>query len=237
MDINLAPHDIDALFGRTITERIFHFVRASILSGEIKPSQRIIEKDLADLFQVSHTPVREALKMLASDNLIVITSHKESYVKRISYRELMEIYQTMIAVDEMAFKLSFNRVPQQTVEEIGRYIQDLERVAKKETVGEYLDLNERMHLRIAELSENKYLYKTREQIYSQLAFYKPLRFFMFTQSSAIDKTMEEFRSLLMALGSRDKRKIKHINRGGWIKYLPSESRWNAYQSREGSPTA
>jgi len=89
-----------------------------------------------------------------------------------------------------------------------------------------------MHLRICELSGNEYLYKMREQIYFQLGIYKPLRFFLFTKSDAIKKTMEEFRFLLKVLRSRDKRKIKHINRGAWIKFLPSEAEWDEYQSGE-----
>jgi DNA-binding GntR family transcriptional regulator len=220
----------DDSFPRTLAERIYISIKDSILNGEIKNNQRIIEKEIASRFKVSHTPVREAIKRLASEGLIIINSHRESYVRKISYMELINIYYTMIAIDEMALKLAFNRAPDITIKEIEKYVNALKKVAKKEKVGEYLDLNERMHIRICELSSNDYLYHIRKTIYSQLGIYKPLRFFLFSRSDAIDKTMEEFKSLLRALKSRDKRKIKHINRGRWIQFLPSEAEWHEYES-------
>jgi DNA-binding GntR family transcriptional regulator len=196
-----------------------------ILKGVIKPNQKIIEKDLTALFEVSNTPVREAIKKLAWEGLITMSSHKEAVVKEISYKELMDIYYVMICNDEMGIRLLYKKNPDVLSEVITDYLNRMKKVAAKETVEDYLALNEEMHMKICELGENEFLCHVRHLINSQLGRYRPLRFFLFTRSDAIKKSLDEDTALLNAVKNKDKRKIERLTRGRWVEFLSSEEEW------------
>jgi DNA-binding GntR family transcriptional regulator len=82
-----------------------------------------------------------------------------------------------------------------------------------------------MHLEICKLCENEFLCDIRHLINAQLGRYRPLRFFLFTRSDAIKKSIEDDMALLSAVQSRDKRKIDRLTRGRWIEFLSSEEEW------------
>jgi len=210
---------------RTLADQIYQHLKESINSGKIKPNQRIIEKDLTSLFDVSNTPVREAIKRLAGEGLIIMSSHKEAVVKEISYKELMDIYYVMICNDEMGIKLMYEKDPDILIEVISDYLNKMKRVATKETVEDYLALNEEMHLKICELCGNEFLCHIRHLIHAQLGRYRPLRFFLFKRSDGIKRSIEDDTAILNAVKNRDKRKINRLSSGRWVKFLSSEEEW------------
>ena len=71
---------------------VYKKLEEMILSGEIKPKEKILENELAKKLGVSRTPIREALNKLEQKNLVVRIPHKGTYVREISLDEVEEIY-------------------------------------------------------------------------------------------------------------------------------------------------
>jgi DNA-binding GntR family transcriptional regulator len=219
-------------FPRTLSEVIYNHLKAAITSASLKSNQKIQEKEIAAFFNVSTTPVREAIRRLAGEGLIKTSSHKEAIVAELSYKELMDVYEAIVCIDGMSARLAFSRNLALVTTAVGEYLVRLRKLARRESVEEWLDVNEKMYLRICELSGNQFLYEIRQRINAQLGRYKPLRFFLFGTSNLIDFTMEKFEILLDALKTKNLKKVQDIDLGDWLQLVPSENKWIEYQRQK-----
>lgn len=214
---------------RTLAETIYNYLKEGITSGKIKANQRIRETNIASYFNVSKTPVREAFTRLAGEGLITISSHKEVTVRKLSYKELMDIYYTMGCIDEIGIKLAFNQASDRMIKEIEKNLDNLKNLSKEKRIEAWLDADEKIFLKICELSGNEFLYQVRKMINAQLGRYRPMRVFLFAAPEAIKYLIHEFEVILEALRSKDKRRIENINIRGLLQLLPSNDDWIEYQ--------
>ncbi|MHB8158341.1 MAG: GntR family transcriptional regulator [Desulfocucumaceae bacterium] len=76
----------------TLKENVLHILRTAILSGELKPGERLVESKLADEMGISRGPVREAVSQLKSEGLLKVIPHKGTFVVEWSDRDLQEVY-------------------------------------------------------------------------------------------------------------------------------------------------
>lgn len=101
----------------SLTDQVHGRLRADIIEGRIRPNQRLVAAELAERMQVSRTPVREALKLLAADGLVV--GVKRGYVVREhTGAEIREIYEVRAALEAMAARLVAQRASDERIEAI-----------------------------------------------------------------------------------------------------------------------
>ena len=79
----------------TISETIYLYLKNAIITGELRSKQKIVEKEIASLFNVSQTPVREAIRKLSGEKLLIITARKDIIVAGASWGEVQELYQVV----------------------------------------------------------------------------------------------------------------------------------------------
>ena len=77
---------------KTLREQVVEILRHKILSGEIKPGERIIEAKVAEELKVSRGPLREALRQIEEEGLVVYEAQKGCVVKTMTYEEMQETY-------------------------------------------------------------------------------------------------------------------------------------------------
>lgn len=132
------PPDADALLGqlaigkdaRTLGANISNALRDAIITGRLAPGQALGQEYLARVFGVSRVPVRESLKQLAAEGLVVVEPHKGAVVARLSVAELDELYGIIWALEEAAVRVA---VPRLADAQIGA----MERaMAQMETIGD-----------------------------------------------------------------------------------------------------
>jgi DNA-binding GntR family transcriptional regulator len=92
-----------------IRETITDHIKNLIISGKLKPGQRLNELELSEMFNVSRSPLREALLILDKENLVNIVPRKGTYVTRLSEENMRRIYQVMemvelYAIDQLGVK-------------------------------------------------------------------------------------------------------------------------------------
>src|ERR1051326_9590051 len=93
---------------RSPPDGLYERLRHSIVSGELRPSQRVLELELAAQLEVSRTPVREALQRLAGDGLVL--SHRRGWIVREhTALEIKEIYECRMALEGYAARLAARR--------------------------------------------------------------------------------------------------------------------------------
>ena len=95
----------------TVSALAYKAIRALILEGRFIPSERLKEEELTDLCGVSRTPVREALRRLALEGLVVLTPHQGAQVAEINEIELQEIYSLRAMIESHAAGRAAKRIP------------------------------------------------------------------------------------------------------------------------------
>lgn len=92
-------------------------LRRQIIEGELRPRERLVAADLADKLQVSRTPVREALYLLASEGLVV-PAKRGFAVREFTPSEIIEIYEVRAALEGMAARLAAGRATGDAIEAV-----------------------------------------------------------------------------------------------------------------------
>src|ERR1700739_3632928 len=69
------------VLSRTVSEQVHSFIQRALLSGQLNPGDRLAEGELAAALGISRTPIREALRQLESDGLVVVLPHRGTFVR------------------------------------------------------------------------------------------------------------------------------------------------------------
>ena len=88
---------------KTLGQSIYSHLKDAILNNHLKANQKINEKEIAQSFGTSTTPVREAVMRLGAEGFVITDSHRETIVKEISLEELKEILLVMGHLDSLGF--------------------------------------------------------------------------------------------------------------------------------------
>ena len=195
------------------------YLKEGILKGEIKANQRLQEKEIASLFGTSTTPVREAILKLAGEGFVSIDSHKEAFVKEATYKELKEIYEVIRTLDSFCMKLVVETIPDEKIKEIEKLTERMEKYAKLETLENYLELNSKIHLKIWENVDNKFLRDIVLQIHNQLLRYTSQRISAFYEPGALEKSLNDHKLMVKILWQRDKEKAEKFAKQHWTEKL------------------
>lgn len=89
---------------------VFNTLRQAILTGELKPGERLMEIHLADRLGVSRTPIREAIRKLELEGLVVMIPRKGAQVARITEKNLKDVLEVRRALDMLAVRLACSRM-------------------------------------------------------------------------------------------------------------------------------
>jgi DNA-binding GntR family transcriptional regulator len=130
--------------GRLLSARIADEIRSAVLSGEMRPGMRIRQELLAAKFGASRIPVREALKQLENEGLVVLAPNRGAWIADVNSAESIEVYRIREVVEPLAI---FESVPYLTgadISALDAMINELERVT---TLEKYLQLDRQFHLR------------------------------------------------------------------------------------------
>lgn len=122
-------------------------MRDAILDGELAAGSRLIQAELATQFDVSITPVREALRDLAGEGLVVFDPHRGSRVRRFDLAEVQEIYDVRMALEPLMVARMIGQVTPERLDEAERLIR---RMARTKDIGLWSDLNRQFHACFAE---------------------------------------------------------------------------------------
>src|SRR3712207_1956871 len=89
---------------------VFHTLRKAILRGDLKPDERLMEIKLAERMGVSRTPIREAIRLLQMEGLVVNIPRKGAHVAKITEKDLRDVLEVRGGLENMAVKLASRRI-------------------------------------------------------------------------------------------------------------------------------
>lgn len=119
-DKRLIPIKLDGY--KPLRDIVFETLRDAIINQALKPGERLMEIQLAEEMGVSRTPVREAIRKLELEGLVVMVPRKGAYVAGISMKDIHEVYELRSALESLAANLAASRITPEELEEMERQV-------------------------------------------------------------------------------------------------------------------
>lgn len=157
---------LDDLANETLAGRIADRLKRQIVTGQLKPGQKLVEKEIAAAFNVSRTPLREALGRLVNDGLAVSVSYRGIFVRRIDPAQTREIYELRIGVEGLAAMLAAERGSAADVARLKALLAAMDSERTGDDSADLKLLNEQFHRGIAEATGNRLLVERVDALWS-----------------------------------------------------------------------
>ena len=105
---------------------VFHTLRQAILMGDLEPGERLLEVSLAEKLGVSRTPVREAIRKLELEGLVLMMPRRGAEVAKISEKNLRDVLEVRRGLEELSMELAVLRMEDDKLEELEEILEELE---------------------------------------------------------------------------------------------------------------
>lgn len=175
-------------------------IKKMIIDNDLKKDTPLVERTLCDAIGISRTPVREALRELASEGLVTIIDGKGVYVKKIDFKDMIEIFEVREALECKAIELFIERIDEETLSLIKEYMSEQEVAYKNEQHKEFMDIDMKIHFLFAKGSRNSHLENLIISIYDQI---QQMAISSKEDSGMRDKAIKAHRAILKAIEKRD----------------------------------
>ena len=148
---------------------VFNTLRKAILRGELKPGERLMEIQLANKLGVSRTPIREAIRRLELEGLVLMIPRKGAEVAQITEKNMQDVLEVRKALEELSVQLACERITPEQVEEMKMAAEDFRKVLKSGDVTKIAEADVKFHDIIFAATNNQRLItllnNLREQMY------------------------------------------------------------------------
>lgn len=145
------------------SRRIADLLKTAILDGDLAPGSRILQEEIATQFGASRLPVREALRTLESDGLVMLRANLGAWVTRLDMNECLEIYLIRESVEPLLIENSMEHLTPRDVDII---LEQAERLRNARDIGEYFRFDRQFHLETYRASTMPYLRSLVERLWN-----------------------------------------------------------------------
>jgi DNA-binding GntR family transcriptional regulator len=175
-------------------------LRQRIFAHELPAGTWIDEQALAIDYGISRTPLREALKVLASEGLVTLKPRRGCYVTEISEQDLDDIFPLMAMLEgRCAFEATSKAKPAD-VAQLEAIHADLERFAQSQQIEHFFEANHEFHRKIQELTGNRWLLQVTQDLRKVL---KLTRLHSLTIEGRLQESLNEHRAIMAAIKTGD----------------------------------
>jgi DNA-binding GntR family transcriptional regulator len=194
---------------RPLHEEAVDRLRDLIVQGDLAPGQRLNERLLSEKLAISRTPLREAIKLLATEGLVELLPNRGAVVATMDTAKLAETLQVMGALEGLAGELACRKATPAQIEEIRGLHSDMLSMHARGDLAAYFRYNQAIHLKIVEASGNPVLANTYRHLNVNV---RRARYMANLSRERWDAAVREHEEILSALAARDVAKLKRLLR-------------------------
>lgn len=192
---------------RPLHEEVIDQLRNRIVQGELAPGARLNERVLCAQLGISRTPVREAIKMLATEGLVELLPNRGAIVTPLKAATIADTLAVMGSLESLAGGLACSNASDAEIAEIrALHFEMLAHHARGE-LAEYFKYNQLIHLKIIEASGNPVLTNTYRQLNANV---RRARYMANLSQERWDAAVREHEEILAAFASRDAVRLKRL---------------------------
>jgi DNA-binding GntR family transcriptional regulator len=186
---------------KSLRQAVAAELREAILSGRMRPGDRLVEEHLAQMLGVSRNPVREALHVLAADGFVELIPRKGAVVASVSDDEAEDLFDVRSALEELAAGLAARRRSPELLAELEQVLDHGDEVMAAGEIDKVPELNSRFHALLAQASGNSMLASMVHQVRDRMQL---------VYSARVDvraaQSWEEHRRILAAIKAGDEQR-------------------------------
>jgi len=191
----------EELTTRTLTEQVYERLKRAILGRQLEPGQRLVTMPLAKRYQVSLTPVREALRLLEKDGLVRFLPHKGAVVSLPSAQDFRDLFAVRAALEGLAVESACPRLSAADLDALEQSCAVARRcLAGAASAADWIQADEDFHERIARAAGNPFLHEQLGALRNRIRLFMHLshRF-----PERVAGALAEHEAVLAALRTRD----------------------------------
>jgi DNA-binding GntR family transcriptional regulator len=184
----------------TAQEAVLKELRADIVLGLLEPGSQVVQESLALRYGVSRVPLREALKILEGEGLVIYHPHRGYFVMELSVEELLEVYRLRALLEAEAIRAAVPNLTATDLDELRELLGEVERWSGEGDLASLTLANRAFHFAIFERSAMPRLVRVLQQLWDATDVYRAIYFRSASNRSRIDG---EHRQIVAALEARD----------------------------------
>ncbi|MBE5867356.1 MAG: GntR family transcriptional regulator [Lachnospiraceae bacterium] len=181
---------------------VFNTLRQAILTGELKPGERLMEIHLANRLGVSRTPIREAIRKLELEGLVTMIPRRGAEVAQITEKSLQDVLEVRRALDGLSVELACDRITSEELEQLKQACDDFEQATQTRDPRKIARADVALHDIIVQATGNRRLMQMVNNLSEQMYRY---RFEYIKDESKHQRLIEEHRIIYESILQKDKK--------------------------------
>jgi len=194
----LVPIRLDSY--KPLREVVAETLREAIVSGTLRPGERLMEIQLAEELGVSRTPVREAIRKLELEGFVVMIPRRGTYVADLSIKDINEVFEIRTALDVLAAGLAVERITEDELEQLERLLVEIGELIEGDDIDKIVEVDSQFHDVLYRASRNDRLVGIINNLREQFTRFRSISI---QYPGRMQKSVEEHRRLVEAIASRD----------------------------------
>ena len=201
------PDDSRPVERTTLPQNAAERLRQMILEGDLAPSERLNERVLCERLGISRTPLREALRILAAEDLVRAEPNRGAIVAPLDRKDIENTFEVLAALEGLAGELAATRIAAHELAEIKALHFEMRAHHARGDRAAYFAANQAIHARIARAGGNEVLGETFERLNARV---KRVRYAANLSRQRWDKAIDEHERMIAALEARDGAALRAI---------------------------
>ncbi|MFC0245927.1 GntR family transcriptional regulator [Falsochrobactrum ovis] len=203
----MQPLTVDQIGRYSLHDAIVNRLRDMIITGEMPPGSKINEAQICTRLGVSRTPLREALKFLASEGLVELVPRRGAVVKKFTAKETSDMLEVIKSLEQLAGERACALASDEGIAEIRRLHDEMIAAYQSGDRLNYYKLNQNIHLSIVALADNSALSDVHSILQTRL---KRIRFVGHEGPVKWAAAVAEHVEMIEALEARDAERLKEV---------------------------
>jgi DNA-binding GntR family transcriptional regulator len=156
----------------TLQEQVYEYLREQILFGGLAPGQRLIEERLCEETGVSRSPIREAIRRLEKDGLVVVQAQGGVTVYQPTLDDFTSLFECRLHLEPAAARFAAERRTEEELADLQELLARMADIARESDARRTHELHFAFHQRVAEASKNPYMAKIMNDLKVLISFYR-----------------------------------------------------------------
>ncbi len=184
----------------TLREKILETIRDAIISGALKPGEKVAEPELAERFGISRTPIREAFRQLESEGYLTVIPRKGAVVVSFSEKDVEEFYAIKSILEGYAARKACENLSLREIDRLQTINEKLRHMAETGDVKNFFKVHNDFHELFIKAADN---YKLSEMIASLVGKFQRLRIASLSLPGRMQVSVEEHEKIIDAFKKRN----------------------------------
>ena len=188
-------------------DQVAQRLRQMLVENQIAPGAKLNERELSEVLEVSRTPLREAIKMLAAEGLVELLPNRGAIAVALTEADVVETFEVMAGLEAMSGELAAERITEAQLAEVKAMHFEMMAAYTRRDLSAYYRLNAQIHAAINSAARNRVLTSTYKQVNARL---QALRFRSNQDEEKWTHAMKEHEQMVDALSRRDKAAMRKV---------------------------